>query len=41
VSDVKDFPALEEAGTTGVIFGKAYYEGRISDADISNYLKTG
>lgn len=39
VSGMKDIYELEGTGVNGVIFGKAYYEGRISRNDIINYLK--
>lgn len=39
VSDMNDIRTLEEAGVSGVIFGKAYYEGKITDTDIINFLK--
>lgn len=34
VSSVKDLDALEAAGIWGVVIGKAYYEGRISLAEL-------
>ena len=39
VSGMHDIKALEESGVDGAIFGKAYYEGKITGTDIRNYLK--
>ncbi|HEC44977.1 MAG TPA: 1-(5-phosphoribosyl)-5-[(5-phosphoribosylamino)methylideneamino]imidazole-4-carboxamide isomerase [Bacteroides sp.] len=40
VSGMQDILDLEEIGINGVIFGKAYYEGRITEDDIVNFLKS-
>ena len=40
VSGMKDIVELERSGAAGVIFGKAYYEGRIGSGEIRNYLRT-
>ena len=40
VSGIKDISELEEKGLDGVIFGKAYYEGKITENEIRNYLKS-
>ncbi len=39
VSGMGDILDLEAAGVSGVIFGKAYYENRITDDDIRDFLK--
>ena len=39
VSGMTDILELEKSGVTGVIFGKAYYEGRISGEEIMKYLE--
>lgn len=39
VSRIEDFDALEKAGCSAAIVGKAIYEGRISLGDLSEYLK--
>lgn len=39
VSDMKDIDELERIGCTGVIVGKAIYEGKISLADLTNRSK--
>lgn len=38
VSNVEDIIALEEAGIDAVIFGKAFYEGRIDVDDLKRWL---
>ena len=38
VSSDDDLLALEAAGLPAVVFGKAFYEGRISLSDISSYI---
>ncbi len=38
ISSVKDIEDLEEAGVSGVIFGKAYYEGRITWKELSRFI---
>jgi len=38
VRDMKDIYKLEEIGLHGTVFGKAYYEGRISMKEIEKYL---
>jgi phosphoribosylformimino-5-aminoimidazole carboxamide ribotide isomerase len=38
ISGMQDIPELEKAGVKGVIFGKAFYEGRISSQEIREYL---
>ena len=37
VRSIEDVEALERVGCTGVIVGKAIYEGRISDEELSRY----
>jgi phosphoribosylformimino-5-aminoimidazole carboxamide ribotide isomerase len=39
VSSMEDINALDRAGINGVIFGKAFYEGRISPGDILEFLR--
>ncbi len=39
VSGMKDITELEKAGIQAVIFGKAFYEGKITESEIRNYLK--
>ncbi len=38
VSQVSDIQELEDAGIDAVIFGKAFYEGRINIDELSNWL---
>lgn len=38
VRSVADIEKLQEIGVWGVIFGKAYYEGRIKMEDLKNFL---
>lgn len=38
VSGKQDILDLEGTGVSGVIFGKAFYEGRITEKEIRNYL---
>lgn len=38
VSSMTDIEALDEASIPAVIFGKAFYEGRITIKDIENYI---
>ncbi len=38
VQSAEDFAALEKIGLHGVIFGKAYYEGRIRPETLKDYL---
>ena len=38
VSSMADIEALDEANIPAVIFGKAFYEGRITIKDIENYI---
>ena len=38
VSHIGDIEALEEAGIPAVIFGKAFYEGRITFKELQRYL---
>jgi phosphoribosylformimino-5-aminoimidazole carboxamide ribotide isomerase len=38
VRSVNDIDSLADAGVYGVIFGKAYYEGKIKLDDLRNYL---
>ena len=40
ISCMKDIRELEEAGVPAVIFGKAFYEGRISPEEIQTYIST-
>jgi phosphoribosylformimino-5-aminoimidazole carboxamide ribotide isomerase len=40
VSGMQDVREMEETGVKGVIFGKAYYEGKITGKDIKTYLGT-
>ncbi|MCK4751091.1 MAG: 1-(5-phosphoribosyl)-5-[(5-phosphoribosylamino)methylideneamino]imidazole-4-carboxamide isomerase [Bacteroidales bacterium] len=40
VSRMQDIIELEGIGVNGVIFGKAFYEGRITGDEIVNYLKS-
>jgi phosphoribosylformimino-5-aminoimidazole carboxamide ribotide isomerase len=40
VSGMQDILDLDGIGINGVIFGKAYYEGRITEDDIVNFLKS-
>ena len=40
VSGIKDILELEEKGLDGVIFGKAFYEGKITENEIRKYLKS-
>jgi phosphoribosylformimino-5-aminoimidazole carboxamide ribotide isomerase len=40
VSGIGDIVDLESTGVKGVIFGKAYYEGKITETEIRNYLKS-
>lgn len=39
VSGMGDIHALEEAGVPAVIFGKAFYEGRITPDELSEFVK--
>lgn len=39
VSGMQDIRDLEATGVDGVIFGKAFYEEKITEEDIRNYLK--
>ena len=41
VSDMRDIIKLSEMGLDGVIFGKAFYEGRINADEIMEYTKKG
>ncbi len=41
VSSVEDFTRLEEAGVPAVVFGKAFYEGNITWADLDTWRKKG
>ena len=38
VSNVNDLHALKEAGCTGAIVGKAFYENKISFAEIKKFV---
>lgn len=38
ISGMKDIEALEEAGIPAVVFGKAFYEGRITLQDLKAFL---
>jgi phosphoribosylformimino-5-aminoimidazole carboxamide ribotide isomerase len=38
VSGMEDIRELEEAGIEGVIFGKAFYEGKITSQEIRTYI---
>jgi phosphoribosylformimino-5-aminoimidazole carboxamide ribotide isomerase len=38
VSHLKDLDALQEAGCSGVIIGKAIYENRISLSDLKAFV---
>ena len=38
VSSMTDIEDLDEANIPAVIFGKAFYEGRITIKDIENYI---
>ena len=38
ISSMTDIEALDEASIPAVIFGKAFYEGRITIKDIENYI---
>jgi phosphoribosylformimino-5-aminoimidazole carboxamide ribotide isomerase len=40
VSSMQDILELEKTGIRGIIFGKAYYEGKITSEEIGNYMKT-
>ena len=40
ISCMKDIRELEEAGVPAVIFGKSFYEGRISPEEIQTYIST-
>jgi phosphoribosylformimino-5-aminoimidazole carboxamide ribotide isomerase len=40
VSGMQDILDLDGIGINGVIFGKAFYEGRITEDDIVNFLKS-
>lgn len=40
VASMRDILDLEAGGLSGVIFGKAFYEGRITEDEILDYLKT-
>ncbi|MFC2115709.1 1-(5-phosphoribosyl)-5-[(5-phosphoribosylamino)methylideneamino]imidazole-4-carboxamide isomerase [Bacteroidota bacterium] len=40
VSEMQDIRDLDEIGINGVIFGKAFYEGRITEEEISTYMKS-
>ncbi len=40
VASMRDILDLEARGLSGVIFGKAFYEGRITEDEIVDYLKT-
>ena len=40
VSNLKDLDALQQAGCSGVIIGKAIYEGRITLKQLSAYMRT-
>lgn len=39
VSGMEDIRELDEAGIDGVIFGKAFYEGKITSREIKAYIK--
>jgi phosphoribosylformimino-5-aminoimidazole carboxamide ribotide isomerase len=41
VSGIGDVYDLERTGVTGVIFGKAFYEGKITENEIMDYMKKG
>ena len=38
ISGMEDIRALDRSGIHGVIFGKAYYEGKITPTEIKNFL---
>lgn len=38
VSSLKDIEQLQEAGVPAVVFGKAFYEGRITLKELSNFI---
>ena len=40
VSGMKDILALHRIGINGVIFGKAFYEGRITEEEIRKFMKS-
>jgi phosphoribosylformimino-5-aminoimidazole carboxamide ribotide isomerase len=40
VRDIQDMYRLRDLGVDGVIFGKAYYEGRIALKELEDFLKT-
>jgi phosphoribosylformimino-5-aminoimidazole carboxamide ribotide isomerase len=40
VSGMQDILELENTGVEGVIFGKAFYEGKITEDEIRDYLKS-
>jgi phosphoribosylformimino-5-aminoimidazole carboxamide ribotide isomerase len=40
VAGIQDVRDLEATGVRGVIFGRAYYEGKITDNEIKTYLGT-
>ncbi|WP_258102867.1 1-(5-phosphoribosyl)-5-[(5-phosphoribosylamino)methylideneamino] imidazole-4-carboxamide isomerase [Marinoscillum sp. MHG1-6] len=40
VRNMDDILKLEDTGVTGVIFGKAYYEGNITLKEIENYISS-
>jgi len=40
VSGIEDISELEKKGLDGVIFGKAYYEGKITENEIRKFLKS-
>lgn len=40
VSGMQDILALENIGINAVIFGKAFYEGRITDEEIKDFMKS-
>jgi phosphoribosylformimino-5-aminoimidazole carboxamide ribotide isomerase len=39
VANLEDLKAIEKMGLNGAIFGKAFYEGRITLEDLKNYGK--
>lgn len=41
VSSMQDINTLEALGIDGVVFGKAFYEGRITQKEIMNHIKSG
>ncbi len=40
ISGMQDIMELHRLGISGVIFGKAYYEGRIAETEIGKFLKS-